>query len=137
MFVGVVWLSILAECSLCGRSLKGREREGRKGSLPLSNLSPFLPPPLLVPATHTNGEGPPRFMAGTRGEGEKRKEETKGRKKGSDPSPLTLFSPSPPPILMVREHPNLQQGLKGRERERKTKRRKRIEIKFISILFNI
>lgn len=82
---------------------------GKKGYLPLSNFPTFLPPPPLVPAIHTNGEGPPRFMVGTRGEGEKRKEENKGRRKGLDPSPLTLSPPpppSPPPRLVPATHTN-------------------------------
>ena len=117
---------------------KGKGEEQKKGSLPLSNFPPFLPPPPLVPATHTNGEGPPRFMVGTRGEREKRKEPRIRVERKAQTLPLSQFSPpppsSPPPflyqplMLMARNHPNLWQGLNGRERERKAKRRKRIEI---------
>lgn len=87
---------------------KGKGEEQKKGSLPLSNFPPFLPPPPLVPATHTNGEGPPRFMVGTRGEGEKRKEPRIRVERKDQTLPLSHFSPpppsSPPPLLVPATH---------------------------------
>ena len=52
-------------------------------------------------------------MVGTRGEGEKRKEENKGRKKGLDPSPLTLFSPFPSSHTNGEGPPKFMPGIGG------------------------
>lgn len=110
--------------SLCGRSLKGREREWNKGSPPLSHFSPSpSPPPLLVSATQTNGQGPLRFMVGARGEGEgeKGEEENKDRKKVSFSS-YTFLPLPPPPSSLLALATEAKLGRGGRDRGREKER---------------